>query len=66
MSLAKSARASAVMNKVKGGDPHAFNRRFIGYNAITEGIVAQQRQADLKKQRGEHNGRFNQADQRQG
>lgn len=51
MSLAKSARASAVMNKVKGGDPHAFNRRFIGYNAITEGIVAQQRQADLKLQR---------------
>lgn len=51
MSLAKSARASEVMSKVKGGDPHVFNRRFIGYNAITEGIKAQQREADLKLQK---------------
>lgn len=49
--IAKCARATAVMSKVKGGDPHAFNRRFLGYNAITEGIKAQQRQADLKLQR---------------
>ena len=39
------------MNRVKGKDPHAFNRRFMGYNEVTEGIFAQQREADLKLQR---------------
>ena len=51
MSIAKNARASEVMNKVKGKDPHAFNRRFLGYNEALEGIFAQQREADLKLQR---------------
>ena len=46
--IAKCARATAVMNKVKGKDPFAFTRRFIGYNEATEGIMAQQREADLK------------------
>ena len=46
--IAKCARATAVMNKVKGKDPHAFNRRFMGYNEATEGIFAQQMQADLR------------------
>lgn len=49
--IAKCARATAVMTKVKGKDPHAFNRRFLGYNEVTEGIIAQQREADLKLQR---------------
>ena len=46
--IAKCARATAVMNKVKGRDPHAFNRRFLGYNEAIEGIIAQQKQADLQ------------------
>lgn len=46
--IAKCARATAVMNKVKGNDPHAFNRRFLGYNEYQEGILAQQREADRK------------------
>lgn len=49
--IAKCARATAVMNKVKGNDPFAFTRRFLGYNELTEGIKAQQRQADLKLQK---------------
>ena len=49
--IAKCARATAVMNKVKGKDPHAFNRRFLGYNEALEGIFAQQREADLKLQK---------------
>lgn len=49
--IAKCARATAVMNKVKGKDPFAFTRRFIGYNEATEGIMAQQREADLKLQK---------------
>jgi len=49
--IAKCARATAVMNKVKGKDPFAFTRRFLGYNEATEGILAQQRQADLKLQK---------------
>lgn len=49
--IAKCARATAVMNKVKGNDPFAFTRRFLGYNELTEGIIAQQRQADLKLQK---------------
>lgn len=46
--IAKCARATAVMNKVKGGDPFSFTRRFLGYNEATEGIMAQQREADLR------------------
>ena len=46
--IAKCARATEVMNKVKGNDPFAFTRRFLGYNELQEGIVAQQRQADLR------------------
>ena len=48
MSIAKHARASAVMSKVKGVNAHAFNSRFIGYNEATEGIMAQQREADRR------------------
>ena len=48
MSIAKNARASAVMSKVRGLNPHVFNSRFMGYNEATEGIIAQQREADLK------------------
>ena len=49
--IAKCARATEIMNKVKGKDPHAFNRRFLGYNEALEGIMAQQREADLKLQK---------------
>jgi hypothetical protein len=49
--IARDARATAVMNKVKGKDPHAFNRRFLGYNEALEGVFAQQREADLKLQK---------------
>ena len=49
--IAKCARATAVMNKVKGNDPFAFTRRFLGYNEAKEGILAQQREADLKLQK---------------
>lgn len=49
--IAKCARATAIMNKIKGNDPFAFSRRFLGYNEIVEGMVAQQRQADLKLQK---------------
>lgn len=48
MSIAKNARASAVMTKVRGGNPQVFNSRFIGYNEETEGIMAQQREADRR------------------
>lgn len=46
--IAKCARATEVMNKVNGKNPHAFNMRFVGYNEATEGIMAQQREADLR------------------
>ena len=46
--IARDARATAVMNKVKGQDPFAFNVRFLGYNEGAEGIFAQQREADRK------------------
>lgn len=49
--IAKCARATEVMNKVKGKDPFVFTRRFLGYNEATEGILAQQREADLKLQK---------------
>lgn len=46
--IAKCARATSIMNKVKGNDPFAFTRRFLGYNEATEGILAQQREADRR------------------
>ena len=49
--IAKCARATSIMNRVNGKDPFAFTRRFSGYDEATEGIVAQQREADLKLQR---------------
>lgn len=49
--IAKCARATSVMNKVRGKDPHAFNRRFLGYSEALEGVMAQQREADLKLQK---------------
>jgi hypothetical protein len=48
MNVAKCARATEVMNKVKGGNPLVFSSRFIGYDAGTEGIRAQQREADRR------------------
>lgn len=48
MSIASNARASAVMSKVRGVNPHVFNGRFAGYNEATEGILAQQREADRR------------------
>ncbi len=48
MNIAKCARATSIMNKVKGGNPFVFNSRFIGYNEATEGIVAQQKEADRR------------------
>ena len=48
MSIAKNARASAVMSKVRGLNPQVFNSRFITYNEETEGIMAQQREADRR------------------
>ena len=48
MSIAKDARATQIMNKVKGNDPYTFSHRFKGYNEATEGIMAQQREADRR------------------
>lgn len=48
MSVARDARATAIMNKVKGNDPFAFSHRFKGYSEATEGIVAQQIEADRR------------------
>ncbi len=48
MSLSKNARASQVMSKVQGGNSQVFNSRFAGYNEATEGIIAQQQEADRK------------------
>jgi ApbE superfamily uncharacterized protein (UPF0280 family) len=46
--IARDARATAIMNKVKGKDPYAFSKRFLGYNEATEGVFAQQMEADRK------------------
>mgnify|MGYP001255807315 CR=1 FL=1 len=46
--IAKCARATAVMNKVRGNDPFAFTRRFLNYNEQAEGILAQQKEADRR------------------
>ena len=48
MNVSKCARATEIMNKVKGKDHFAFNRRFIDYNEQTEGLMAQQREADRR------------------
>jgi ApbE superfamily uncharacterized protein (UPF0280 family) len=46
--IARDARATAIMNKVKGKDPYAFSKRFLGYNEATEGVFAQQMEADRR------------------
>ena len=46
--IARDARATAIMNKVKGKDPYAFSKRFLGYNETTEGVIAQQMEADRR------------------
>ena len=48
MSISRDARATSIMNKVKGKDPFVFNSRFNGYNEETEGVMAQQREADRR------------------
>ena len=48
MSISRDARATAIMNKVKGNDPFAFSNRFKGYSEANEGIIAQQMEADRK------------------
>jgi len=50
MNVAKCARATEVMNKVRGGNPFVFSSRFIGYNEKAEGIFAQQKEADARLQ----------------
>jgi hypothetical protein len=50
MSIAKNARASQVARNVNNGSYIAI-ARFAGYNEATEGIMAQQREADLKLQK---------------
>ena len=46
--IARDARATEVMNKVRGNNPFAFSHRFMGYSEATECIVAQQREADRR------------------
>ena len=50
MSIAKNARASQVARNVNNG-AYIGMSRFAGYNEATEGIMAQQREADLKLQK---------------
>ena len=47
MSIASNARASQIARNVNRGS-YIGMARFAGYNEATEGIVAQQRQADLR------------------
>ena len=47
MSIAKNARASQVARNVKNG-AYIGMSRFAGYSEATEGIMAQQREADLR------------------
>jgi hypothetical protein len=47
MSVSTSARASQVARNIKSGS-YIGMKRFAGYNEATEGIVAQQREADLR------------------
>ena len=50
MNIAKCARATEIMNKVKGGNPFVFSSRFLSYNEAKEGIRAQQAEADRRLQ----------------
>lgn len=47
MSIAKSARASQVARNVNKG-VYIGMAKFAGYNEATEGIMAQQREADRR------------------
>jgi len=47
MSIAKSARASQVARNIKSG-AYIGMTKFAGYNEVTEGIMAQQREADRR------------------
>lgn len=47
MSIAKSARASQVARNIKRG-AYIGMAKFAGYNEATEGILAQQREADRR------------------
>lgn len=47
MSVSTSARASQVARNINKGT-YIGMARFAGYNEATEGIVAQQREADLR------------------
>ncbi len=47
MSIASNARSSAVTNNVSKG-AYVKQFRFAGYNEATEGIMAQQREADRR------------------
>ena len=47
MSISTHARASQVARNVKSGSYIGMSR-FAGYSEATEGVVAQQREADLR------------------
>ena len=47
MSIAQNARASQVARNIKSGS-YIGMTRFAGYSEATEGIIAQQREADLR------------------
>ena len=47
MSIASNARASQVARNIKSGS-YIGMARFAGYNEATEGIMAQQREADRR------------------
>lgn len=47
MSIAKSARASQVARNITSG-AYIGMTKFAGYNEATEGIMAQQREADRR------------------
>ena len=47
MSIASNARASQVARNIKKG-AYIGMARFAGYNEATEGIMAQQREADRR------------------
>ena len=47
MSIASNARASQVARNIKSGS-YIGMARFAGYNEATEGILAQQREADRR------------------
>jgi len=47
MSIASNARASQVARNIKSGS-YIGMARFAGYNEATEGVMAQQREADRR------------------